>query len=65
MVNFTTTSRKEDLVQRYKKYSKEKRQSSQPPLNTAALNMPGPSKAVFLSEALIAKAGRIFYLTRE
>lgn len=65
VVDFTTTSRKEDLVQRYKRFNKENRQSNQPPLNTVALNIPGPNKTVYLSEALTTKARRVFYLTRE
>lgn len=65
VVDFTTTARKEDLVQRYRKYNKERRQSNQPPLNTAALKIPGPNKTLFLSEALTTKARRVYYLTRE
>lgn len=65
VVNFTTTTTKENLVQRYKDYNKEKRQSNQPSLNTSTLNLPGPNKTVFLSEALTTKARRIFYFTRE
>ncbi|XP_028159846.1 uncharacterized protein LOC114352433 [Ostrinia furnacalis] len=65
VVEFTTTSRKEDLVQKYKIYNKEQRHANQPQLNTVTLNIPGPKKTVFLSEALTTKARRLYYLTRE
>lgn len=65
LVNFTTSSRKENLVQRFKEFNKEKRQSSKSPIDTSTLTLPGPKKSIYLSEALTMKARRIFYLTRE
>lgn len=65
VVSFTTTSRKEDLVGRYKKYNKDQRQSKQPTLNSEALKIPGQNKTVYLSEALTSKTRRLFFHTRE
>lgn len=65
LVDFTTSSRKEELIQKYKQFSKEQRLSKQSPLSTANLNIPGPTKTIYLSEALTTKARRVFYLARE
>jgi hypothetical protein len=64
VVDFTTATRKETLVGKFKEYNKGKRLANQPPLGTSALNIPGPNKSVFLSEALTSKARRLYFLTR-
>lgn len=65
IVEFTTTFRRESLIQKFHEYNKVKRQNNQRPLGTSALKISGPEKTVFLSEALTSKARRIYFLTRE
>lgn len=65
VVEFTTTFRKESLVQKFNEYNKAKRQNNQRPLGTSALKISGPEKTVFLSEALTSKVRRIYFLTRD
>jgi chromosome segregation ATPase len=43
VVNFTTSSRKENLVQKFKEVNKEKRQSSKSPIDTSTLTLPAVS----------------------
>lgn len=65
LIDFTTTSRKEATVSKFKEFNKARKMAREPNLNTQALNIPGPIKPIFISEALSFKARHLYYLIRE
>ncbi|CAG5023364.1 unnamed protein product [Parnassius apollo] len=65
MVDFTTTTRKENFISKYREFNKLKRTKKEPQLNTQIINIPGPSKTIFISESLTKKYRRIHYLARQ
>ena len=65
VVNFTTITRKENVIRKYKEYNKLKRFAKLPLLNSLDLKIPGPTKPVFLLESLTSKASHLHFLARE
>ncbi|KAJ8705855.1 hypothetical protein PYW08_012901 [Mythimna loreyi] len=62
VVEFSTTSLKEQFIQSTKNYNKQHTGNR---LNTSHLQATGPRKPIFVSEALTAATKRLHYLTRE
>ncbi|KAJ8720571.1 hypothetical protein PYW08_006036 [Mythimna loreyi] len=62
VVEFSTTSLKEQFIQSTKNYNKQHTGNR---LNTSHLQATGPRKPIFVSEALTAVTKRLHYLTRE
>ncbi|CAG5023800.1 unnamed protein product [Parnassius apollo] len=56
MVDFTTTTRKENFISKYREFNKLKRTKKEPQLNTQIINIPGPPKTIFISESLRTKS---------
>ncbi|KAL0818104.1 hypothetical protein ABMA28_003068 [Loxostege sticticalis] len=65
VVDFTTTARKETLLSETKKYNKNKRANNNPQLDTAQINLQGPTHTIYISEALTTKSRRLFFVARE
>ncbi|KAL0830980.1 hypothetical protein ABMA28_001868 [Loxostege sticticalis] len=64
VVDFTTTSRKEDLISNYRNFNKTKRQNKERLFNSEHLKLPGTPHPIFISESLTSKARHLFYLAR-
>ncbi|CAG5055547.1 unnamed protein product [Parnassius apollo] len=65
VVDFTTSLREESIISKYKIYNKAKREGREPQLNSNHINLPGPSRPIYISEYLTSKVRRLFYLARE
>lgn len=65
VVDFTTTTRKENVIQHYINFNKTKREQKEPLLNSDHLSLPGPTRPIYISDHLTSKARRLFYLARE
>ncbi|CAG5005421.1 unnamed protein product [Parnassius apollo] len=48
VVDFTTSLRKESIVSKYKIYNKAKREGKEPQLNSDHINLPGPSRPIYI-----------------
>lgn len=62
IVEFSSTSTKEQFMRSIKKYNKQNIDNR---LNTTHLQASGPKKPIFVSEALTSATKRLHYLTRE
>lgn len=65
IVEFTTATRKENIIINYKIFNKNKRERKEPPLNSEHLKLSGAPLTIFISESLTSKARHLFYLARE
>ncbi|CAF4882623.1 unnamed protein product [Pieris macdunnoughi] len=65
IVDFTTTSRKEDIITKYKNYNRLQRANKQPLLNTDIFNLPGAPKTIYVSELFTSKAKRLSFVAQE
>lgn len=60
IVDFTSVLVKERIISKFRKSNRENNN-----LTTEKLRIPGPSRPIFISENLPAKAKKLFYLARE
>ena len=60
VVDFTTVLRKDDFLEKFRKHSKDSFR-----LTTEHLKISGPAKPVFISENLISRKKRLFFLSRD
>lgn len=61
VVEFTTVSKKENLLKACKTFHKENKDH---PLSTQTINHPGPSMPIYVTESLTKRAKHLFYLAR-
>lgn len=60
IVEFSSNTTKDKIINSLKKYRKNKKQ-----LTTDIVKLPGPSTPIYISENLTAKMKRLYYLSRE
>lgn len=65
VVDFTSVPRKEAVMSCYKKYNRSQRDNKGKPLQTAHINLAGPSRPIYISEFLTTRTKRLFFLARE
>ncbi|KAJ2945348.1 hypothetical protein O0L34_g148 [Tuta absoluta] len=62
VVNFTSTDMKENIIKSTKVFNKENKNAK---LNSVHLNIPGPSKPIYVAESLTTKGQHLYYLARK
>ncbi|KAJ8727189.1 hypothetical protein PYW08_015586 [Mythimna loreyi] len=60
IVDFTTVLRKEDFLEKFRKHNRDRFK-----LTTEHLKFSGPAKPIFVSENLIARKKRLYFLARD
>ncbi|CAG9790256.1 unnamed protein product [Diatraea saccharalis] len=63
IIEFNSTLTKDNILRGVKTFNKDKAMGEK--LNTNHLNIPGPSRPVYVSEALNQKTQKLFYMARE